>query len=63
MNGRVCRLLITPLLRALQKVCGTSDYLSYMDSFKYALSGEFAFQQDILNDIRMSCLLKCKFTR
>ena len=53
MNGRVCRLLITPLLRALQKVCGTSDYLSYMDSFKYALSGEFAFQQDILNDIRI----------
>ena len=22
-----------------------------MDSFKYALSGEFAFQQDILHDI------------
>ena len=53
MNGRVCRLLITPLLRALQKVCGQSDYLDYMDSFKYALSGEFAFQQDILTDIRI----------
>ena len=53
MNGRVCRLLITPLLRALEKVCGPSDYLSYMDSFKYALSGEFAFQQDILHDIRI----------
>ena len=24
-----------------------------MDSFKYALSGEFAFQQDILHDIRI----------
>ena len=45
MNGQVCRLLITPLLRALEKVCGPSDYLSYMDSFKYALSGEFAFQR------------------
>tara|TARA_E500000178_G_scaffold68199_1_gene65649 strand:- start:1244 stop:4213 length:2970 start_codon:yes stop_codon:yes gene_type:complete len=53
MNGRVCRLLITPLLRALQKVCGQSEYLAYMDSFKYALSGEFAFQQDILRDIRI----------
>ncbi len=53
MNGRVCRLLITPLLRALKKVCGTSEYLEYMDSFKYALSGEFAFQEDILSDIRI----------
>ncbi|MFL2859227.1 MAG: alpha-amylase family glycosyl hydrolase [Pontiellaceae bacterium] len=53
MNGRVCRLLITPLLRALKKVCGSSEYLDYMDSFKYALSGEFAFQQDILSDIRI----------
>ena len=46
MNGRVCRLLITPMLRALKKVCGTTEYLEYMDSFKYALSGEFAFQKD-----------------
>ena len=42
MNGRVCRLLITPLLRALKKVCGETDYLDYMDSFKYALSGELS---------------------
>ena len=53
MNGRVCRLLITPLLRALKKVCGSSEYLDYMDSFKYALSGEFAFQQDLVSDIRI----------
>ena len=39
MNGRVCRLLIPPLLRALEKVCGPSDYLSYMDSFKYVVIG------------------------
>ena len=53
MNGRVCRLLITPMLRALKKVCGTTEYLEYMDSFKYALSGEFAFQKDMLSDIRI----------
>ena len=39
MNGRWW-LLITPLLRNAH-----GDYPSYMDSFKYALSGEFAFQQ------------------
>lgn len=53
MNGRVCRLLITPLLRALKKICGENDYLEYMDSFKYALSGEFAFNRDIVADIRI----------
>jgi sucrose phosphorylase len=53
MNGRVCRLLITPLLRALKKICGENDYLEYMDSFKYALSGEFAFNLDIVADIRI----------
>jgi sucrose phosphorylase len=53
MNGRVCRLLITPLLRSLKKICGENDYLEYMDSFKYALSGEFAFSRDIVADIRI----------
>lgn len=53
MNGRVCRLLITPLLRALKSVCDDNDYLEYMDSFKYALSGEFAFNRDIVPDIRI----------
>ncbi len=53
MNGRVCRLLITPLLRALKQVCGETDYLEYMDSFKYALSGEFAFKKEIIPEIRI----------
>ncbi|MGB0733333.1 MAG: glycosyl transferase, partial [Pontibacterium sp.] len=52
-NGRVCRLLVTPLLRALKKVYGESDYLQYMDSFRYSLSGEFSFRRDVLNDIRI----------
>ena len=41
------------MLRALKRVCGTTEYLEYMDSFKYALSGEFAFQKDMLSDIRI----------
>lgn len=52
-NGRVSRLLITPLLRALKRVVGHNDYLEYMDSFRYPLAGEFSFRKDVLNDIRI----------
>ena len=50
-NGRVSRLLVTPLLRALKKVLGEMEYLEYMDSFRYPLAGEFSFRRDVLNDI------------
>lgn len=52
-NGRVCRLLVTPLLRALKKMFGDLEYLEFMDSFRYALAGEFSFRKDVLNDIRI----------
>ncbi|WP_067861617.1 glycosyltransferase family protein [Neptuniibacter marinus] len=52
-NGRVCRLLVTPLLRALKKVFGEIEYLQYMDSFRYPLAGEFSFRRDVLSDIRI----------
>lgn len=52
-NGRVSRLLVTPLIRALKKVFGESEYLSYMDSYRYVLAGEFSFRRDVLNDIRI----------
>ncbi len=52
-NGRVCRLLVTPLIRSLKKVFGSSPYLDYMDSFRYALSGEFSARVDVLRDIRI----------
>ena len=50
-NGRVSRLLVTPLLRALMKTLGDLEYLDYMDSFRYPLAGEFSFRRDVLNDI------------
>jgi glucosyl-3-phosphoglycerate synthase len=51
-NGRVSRLLVTPLLRALKKVVNSElEYLQYMDSFRYPLAGEFSFRRDVLNDI------------
>lgn len=52
-NGRVCRLLVTPLIRALKKIYGDMDYLNYMDSFRYSLAGEFSFRRDVLSDIRI----------
>jgi glucosyl-3-phosphoglycerate synthase len=52
-NGRVSRLLVTPLLRALKKTLGDSDYLDYMDSFRYPLAGEFSFRRDVLRDLRI----------
>ncbi|MCV2885931.1 glycosyl transferase [Aestuariibacter sp. AA17] len=52
-NGRVSRLLVTPLLRALKRVVGNTEYLEYMDSFRYPLAGEFSFRRDVLNDIRI----------
>jgi glucosyl-3-phosphoglycerate synthase len=53
LNGRVNRLLVTPLIRALKSVVGNTEYLNYMDSFRYALSGEFSFRRDVLSDIRI----------
>ncbi len=52
-NGRVSRLLVTPLLRALKKILGEMEYIEYMDSFRYPLAGEFSFRRDVLNDIRI----------
>ena len=33
MNGRVCRLLVSPLIHALKKVIGPLPYLEFLDSF------------------------------
>ncbi|MBV8609234.1 MAG: hypothetical protein JO034_17480 [Singulisphaera sp.] len=40
--GRVARLLMTPLIRALISMLGHDRFLVYLDSFRYPLSGEFA---------------------
>ncbi|MGZ3389324.1 MAG: glycosyl transferase [Isosphaeraceae bacterium] len=42
MYGRVARLLMTPLIRALISMLGHIQFLVYLDSFRYPLSGEFA---------------------
>ncbi|UYV38234.1 glycosyl transferase [Rhodobacteraceae bacterium D3-12] len=53
MNGRVTRLLVSPLLIALKRVVGDRDYLDYLRSFRYPLSGEFAMRTAILPDLRI----------
>ncbi len=53
LNGRVVRLLIGPLLAALQKVCEPNDYITYLNSFRYALAGEFAMGRQVVKNIRI----------
>ncbi len=53
MHGRVCRLLVSPLIRSLQKVCGPIDFLDYLDSFRYPLAGEISLTAEVLRDLRI----------
>ncbi len=52
-HGRVSRLLVTPLIRALKRTIGSSPYLDFIDSFRYPLAGEFSFRADVMTDIRI----------
>jgi len=53
LSGRATRLFVTPLLRALKKVVGQMDYLEFMDSFRYPLSGEFSLSRDFVRILRI----------
>ena len=53
MNGRASRLLVSPLVRALNYQHGPHDYLDYLDSFRYPLAGEFSMRIDVLESLRM----------
>ena len=53
LNGRVVRLLMAPLLASLRATLGASDYLDYMESFRYPLSGEFSLRKSLLRDLRV----------
>lgn len=53
LNGRVTRLLVSPLLIALKRVIGDRDYIDYLRSFRYPLSGEFALRTPTLPDLRI----------
>ncbi|MEI4471683.1 glycosyl transferase [Frigidibacter sp. MR17.24] len=53
LNGRVARLLVSPLLIALRRVIGDRDYIDYLRAFRYPLSGEFAIAAHALADLRI----------
>ena len=52
-NGRVVRLFVTPLLSALTEIFGYRDYLRYLSSYRYPLSGEFALTKDLALNTRI----------
>lgn len=52
-NGRVSRLLVTPLLQALNMTVGPHSYIDYLSAFRYPLSGEFAMRIGVVPDIRI----------
>jgi len=45
--GRVTRLFVTPLLRAMKAVLGSHPLLDYLDSFRYPLAGEVSMTTDL----------------
>ncbi len=47
LHGRVTRLFITPLIRSLQQLTGSHPLLTFLDSFRYPLAGEFAMVRDL----------------
>jgi glucosyl-3-phosphoglycerate synthase len=46
--GRVTRLFMTPLLRAMKSVLGSVPLLEYLDSFRYPLAGECSMTTDLV---------------
>ena len=53
LHGRVFRLLVTPIIRAMKQVLGRQDYLDYMGSFRYALAGEFSMRSEVVTSLRI----------
>lgn len=47
LHGRATRLLVTPLIRSLQKIIGHHPLLLFFDSFRYPLAGEFSMDIDM----------------
>jgi glucosyl-3-phosphoglycerate synthase len=47
LHGRMTRLLVTPLIRSLQKILGYLPILVFFDSFRYPLAGEFSMDVDL----------------
>jgi glucosyl-3-phosphoglycerate synthase len=53
LNGRVMRLLVTPLFRSLESIIGPHPFLVYMDTFRYPLAGEMCLDIDLVRRTRI----------
>jgi glucosyl-3-phosphoglycerate synthase len=53
LNGRVMRLMFTPLIRSLESIIGTHPFLGYMNTFRYPLAGEICVDLDVVRRTRM----------
>jgi len=53
LNGRVMRLMVTPLLRSLITIIGQHPFLIYMDTYRYPLSGEICLDIDLVRRNRI----------
>jgi glucosyl-3-phosphoglycerate synthase len=53
LHGRVTRLFMTPLLRAMKSVLGPLPLLQFLDSFRFPLAGECAMTTELVQTIRI----------
>ena len=53
MHGRVTRIFVTPLIRALKATLGPNEFLDYLDSFRYILAGEFSMDTELARRVRI----------
>jgi glucosyl-3-phosphoglycerate synthase len=53
MHGRVVRLLVTPLVRALTRTFPDSEFVRFVASFRYPLSGEFSLTRNLARSNRI----------
>ena len=51
--GRVTRLFFTPLVKALQDMIGAQEFLTFLHSFRYPLSGEICMTRSLAHVMRM----------
>lgn len=52
-GGRVTRLLVAPLVRALHQEAGDDGYLRYLGAFRYPLAGETAMESEVAACLRI----------
>ena len=53
LNGRLTRLLVFPMLYAIEEQCPTSELNRWLLSFRYPLSGDVALASEILPQLKL----------